>query len=124
MNEEINNIWLNNIKEKLDEKQGTNEEIKKYEEIAKQMNYGDYAPKNLDEEITTKTALNRLMECNHVYEVIPKFQREVCTNGNKWIDLIQSYLCLAIFVYLISLSMQRFAHYTQKKIDEKKVKYL
>ena len=84
------------------------------------MNYNEYAP--TDNEITTKTSLERLIECDHVYETIPVFQENVCTKGYNWINLIQSYLILSVFVYLISVSMERFGNYIQKKIDEKKVK--
>ena len=110
------------MKVKVDERTGTPEEIKIYSEMAKQMNYNEYAPK--DGEITTKTSLERLIDCDHVYEIIPKFQSEVCTKGYKHIDLIQSYLILAVFVYLISFAMTRLANYIQKKIDEKKVIFL
>lgn len=93
--------------------------MKNYDEIAKQMNFDDYKPKN--GEITTKTSLERLMRCDHVYEAIPVFQQGVCTKGYKWIDLIQCYLVIIIFAYLISVTMERFANYVQKKLDEKKV---
>ena len=84
------------------------------------MNYNEYAPK--DGEITTKTAFNRFIDCDHVYETIPIFQEKICTKGYKWIDLIQSYLILSVFVFFISQAMFMFALYIQKKLDEKKVK--
>lgn len=84
------------------------------------MNIGNYTLEN--GELTFKNVLDRFMECDHVYETIPIFQQEVCTQGFKWVDLIRSYLILSVFAYFISASMERFANYAQKKIDEKKVK--
>merc|ERR1711957_861174 len=92
-------------------------EFANYKEIAIQMNYIENSS---DKDITTKTALKRFIECDHVYETIPIFQDNICTKGYKWIDLIQSYLILSIFVYLISFSLSRAGFYLQKKIDEKK----
>ena len=75
-----------------------------------------------ENEMTTKTILERLIECDHVYESLPVFQEHTCKHGYKWIDLIQSYLTLLLFIYIMSVSMSRFANYVQKKINEKKVK--
>lgn len=118
MNEEINQIWIKEIKDKYDEKKGTPQELENYKEIAREMNYIE----NVNKNSTTKTIFERLIECDHVYETLPVFQENSCTTGYNWINLIQSYMSLLVFVYLISVSMSRFANYVQKKINEKKVK--
>jgi len=68
--------------------------------------------------------LNELTECSHVYEILPVIQKKTCTSGKDWINMIELYLLLIVFVVIIGISFKRFALYIQKKIDEKKVQYL
>jgi hypothetical protein len=119
LNEEFNDIWTHNVKTNYDEGKGTPEEKAIYAKIAKQWNYSPNASK----EMTAKSALDRFINCDHVYETIPIFQDHVCTKGEMWINLIQCYLVLSVFVYFLSSAMSRWANYVQKKIDEKKVKF-
>lgn len=65
--------------------------------------------------------MNSLIGCDHVYEILPKIQANVCTKGNEWVKMIELYLLLIVFVAMMGISFRRFALYIQKKIDERKV---
>jgi len=64
--------------------------------------------------------MKALSECHHVYEIIPQIQSNTCTKGKQWVNMIELYLLLIVFVAMIGFSFQRFADYIQKKIDERK----
>jgi len=65
-------------------------------------------------------ALKSLMECDHVYQILPKIQASTCTKGGQWVYMIELYLLLIVFVFMIGVSFKRFSLYIQKKIDERK----
>ena len=65
--------------------------------------------------------MKALIECDHVYEILPKIQASTCTKGKQWVNMIELYLLLIVFVAMIGISFKRFALYIQKKIDERKV---
>lgn len=65
-------------------------------------------------------ALSSLIGCDHVYEILPKIQANSCNKGHKWVTMIEMYLLLIVFVFIIGISFKRFALYIQKKIDERK----
>ncbi len=68
-----------------------------------------------------KDIFKKLIECDHVYEILPFIQENTCTKGRAWIILISLYFYLIFFIIMLGISFKRFDLLIQKKVDELKV---
>ena len=82
-----------------------------------------FSIKNYYEE-DIKGIFKNLLECFHVYQILPYFQAKICTQLDLWVNLIYYYMGLMVNFFIISESLNRISILIQKKIDEKRVKLI